>query len=253
MRGGIVKIENVMSAKGLSFVALFSLLALVASNVNFSPILGGASNQSFTFFQFMGPIASGFLGAGAGVLAVLLAQVVSFVYLGQSISPINILLLAPMLFAALYFANYAKGVSGASAGKAAQRISLGRLAPAAVSLVCMALFIAHPVGQQVWYYSLYWLVPAIVLALPENLLLRSYGSTFTAHAIGSTIFLYLVPSAPALWIALIPVVAFERTMFALGITGSYFAFNTVLSKVEAVAKSGMVSIDRRYVLFAQKA
>jgi len=245
MRGGIVKIENVMSAKGLSFVALFSLLALVASNVNFSQILGGTPNQAFTFFQFMGPIASGFLGAGAGILAVLFAQAISFVYLGQPISLINILLLAPMLFAALYFAKYSKGAAGSRA--------LGRLAPAAVSLVCMALFIAHPVGGQVWYYSLYWLVPAIALLLPERLFLRSLGSTFTAHAIGSTIFLYLVPSTPALWIALIPVVAFERTMFALGITGSYFALNTVLSKVEAVAKSGMVSIDHRYVLFAHKA
>lgn len=239
-----MKIENVMSAKGLAFVALFSLLALVASNVNFSQILGGTPNQTFTFFQFMGPIASGFLGAGAGVLAVLLAQVVSFVYLGQSISPINILLLAPMLFAALYFAAYSKGAAGSRA--------LGRLAPAAVSLVCMALFIANPIGRQAWYYSLYWLVPAIVLLLPENLFLRSLGSTFTAHAIGGVIWIYLIPTTPAFWMMLIPIVAFERTMFALGITGSYFALNTVLSKIEAIAKSGMVSIDRRYVLFANR-
>lgn len=242
--GGIVKIENVASAKGLAFLLLFTCIALIASSINFSSALG-APNQTFTFFQFMGPIASGFLGAGAGVLAVLLAQVVSFVMLGKSLELINILRLAPMLFAALYFAKYSKGAAGSR--------TLGRLAPAAISLLCMALFIAHPVGQQAWQYPLYWLIPVIVLALPENLFLRSLGSTFTAHSIGGIIWLYFIPTTPAFWMMLIPIVAFERTLFALGITGSYFALNTVLSKVEAVAASGFVAIDHRYVLFAQKA
>jgi len=230
-----MKIENVMSAKGLAFVMLFSVIVLVASSINFSTVLG-TPNQSFTFFQFMGPIASGFLGAGAGVLSVLLAQVISFVWMGKEIDLINVLRLLPMLFAALYFAKYSKG----------------KLAQAIVPLVCMALFIAHPIGQQAWVYSLYWLVPALVLLLPENLFLRSLGSTFTAHAIGGIIWLYFVPTTPAFWMMLIPIVAFERTLFALGITGSYYAFNTVLAKVESVAKSGLLSIDRRYVLMVAK-
>ncbi|MFA6489611.1 MAG: hypothetical protein WCT52_02915 [Candidatus Micrarchaeia archaeon] len=231
-----MKIENVSSAKGLAFIALFTAIVLISSNINFSTVLG-AENQQFTLFQFMGPIASGFLGAGAGVLAVLLAQVVSFVMLGKSLELINILRLAPMLFAALYFAKYGKG----------------KLVQAAVPLACMALFIAHPVGSQAWQYSLYWLIPAAVLMLPENLFLRSLGSTFTAHAIGGIIWLYFIPTTAAFWMMLIPIVAFERTLFALGITGSYFALNTVLSKVEAAMKSGMVAIDRRYVLFASRA
>ena len=232
-----MKVENVLSAKGLLFLMLFTGIALVASGINFSQILGGAPNQSFTFFQFMGPIAGGFLGAGAGVLSVLLAQLVSFFWLGQKLELINVLLLVPMLFAAFYFAKYSKG----------------KLVQAAVPIACMALFIAHPVGAQAWFYSLYWLIPAIVLLLPENLFLRSLGSTFTAHSIGSIIWLYAFPSTAAFWVALIPVVAFERLMFAGGISVSYVAFNTVLSRVEAVAKSGIVSIDRRYVLMAQKA
>ena len=211
-----MKVENVLSAKGLAFLLLFTAVALVASSINFSQVLGGAPNQSFTLFQFMGPIAGGFLGAGAGVLSVLLA---------------------PMLFAAFYFAKYAKG----------------KLIQAVVPLACMALFIMHPVGSQAWFYSLYWLIPAIVLFLPENLFARSLGSTFTAHSIGSVIWLYAFPSTAAFWVALIPVVAFERLLFASGISVSYVAFNTVLSRVEAVAKSGIVSIDRRYVLLAQKA
>lgn len=220
-----------LSAKGLGFLLLFSALVLVADNINFSKLVG-SSAQYFTFFQFMGPVASGFLGAGVGVLSVLLAEVVSFVMLGKSVELINILRLAPMLFAAFYFAKYAKG----------------KLVQAVVPIACMALFILNPIGAQSWQYSLFWLIPAIVLVLPENLFLRSLGTTFTAHAIGGVIWLYLMPTNPAYWMALMPIVAFERLLFALGITGSYFALNTVLSRVEAIAKSGLLSIDQRYVL-----
>ncbi|HBG07489.1 MAG TPA: hypothetical protein DDY22_18520 [Geobacter sp.] len=229
-----MRIENVLSAKGLAFLLLFTAIALAASSLNFSQVLG-AENQSFTFFQFMGPIAGGFLGAGAGVLSVFLAQIISFIYLGKAPELINIIRLAPMLFAALYFAKYSKG----------------KLWQAAVPLACMALFMLHPVGSQAWFYSLYWLIPAIVLLLPENLFLRSLGSTFAAHSIGGIIWLYFIPTTPEFWAALIPIVAFERLLFALGISGSYIAFNTVLSRFEAVAKSGLVAIDRRYVLLAE--
>lgn len=231
-----MKIKNVLSAKGLMFISLFTALAVVASGINFSSALG-AANQTFTFFQFMGPIAGGFLGAGAGILSVLLAQLASFVLLGKEIELINILRLAPMLFAALYFAKYSKG----------------KIAQATVPFICMALFMLHPVGAQAWYYSLYWLIPAIALLLPEHLFLRSLGSTFTAHAIGGIIWLYFIPTTPAFWLALIPIVAFERTLFAAGISVSYVAFNTLFSRVEAISKSGMLSIDRRYVIAQLKA
>ncbi len=231
-----MKIENVLSAKGLAFLLLFSAAVIVADRINFSKALG-AENQYFTLFQFMGPIAGGFLGAMAGALSVLLAEIISFIYLGKAFELINVLRLAPMLFAALYFAKYAKG----------------KLLQATAPLICMALFMLHPIGSQAWQYSLYWLIPAAVLLLPENLFLRSLGSTFTAHSIGGIIWLYLIPTTPAFWMALIPIVAFERILFALGISGSYIAFNTVLSRFEAVAASGMVAIDRRYVLMAQKA
>jgi len=229
-----MKIENIFSAKGLAFLLLFSALVLVADQINFSKALG-VENKFFTFFQFIGPISAGFLGAGAGVLSVLLAQVVSFVLLGKTVDIVNILRLLPMLFAAFYFAKYSKG----------------KFVQAAVPLACVALFITNPIGAQAWYFSLFWLIPAAVLLLPENLFLRSLGATFSAHAVGGIVWLYFVPTTPAFWLALIPVVIYERTLFALGISGSYIALNTVLDRVEAVAKSGVLSIDRRYVLFAQ--
>ncbi len=231
-----MKIGNVLSAKGLAFVMLFSLLVLAADSINFSSILGAAANQSFTLFQFIGPVAGGFLGAGVGALSVLLAEVVSFFWLGKELNPINILRFTPMLFAAIYFAKYARG----------------KFAGAAVSLVCMAAFIAHPIGAQAWIYSLYWLIPAIALALPSHLFLRSLGSTFTAHSIGSVIWLYAFPSTAAFWLALIPVVAFERFLFASGISISYVALNALFARVEAIAKSGFVFVDQRYALVSAK-
>jgi len=231
-----MKIGNILSITGLSFVMLFSLLVLAADSINFSAILGGAANQSFTLFQFIGPIAGGFLGAAAGALSVLLAEVVSFFWLGKEVNLVNLLRLAPMLFAAIYFAKYARG----------------KFAGALVSLACMAAFIAHPVGQQAWVYSLYWLIPAIALVLPEHLFLRSLGSTFTAHSIGSVIWLYAFPSTAVFWLALIPVVAVERLLFASGISISYVAMNALFSRVEAIAKSGFVFVDQRYALVPAK-
>jgi len=234
--GANMKIGNVLSAKGLVFVGLFSLLVLAADSINFSSILGGAANQSFTLFQFMGPIAGGFLGAGIGAISVLLAEVVSFFWLGKAFDMVNLLRLAPMLFAAAYFAAYSRG----------------KFAGALVSLACMAAFIAHPVGAQAWAYSLYWLIPSVALILPEHLFLRSLGSTFTAHSIGSVVWLYTFPSAPAFWLALIPVVAFERLLFASGISVSYIALNALFARVEAIAKSGVVFVDQRYALAMAK-
>ncbi|MEM4348638.1 MAG: hypothetical protein QXN37_03655 [Candidatus Anstonellaceae archaeon] len=227
-----MEIKDLFSVKGLTFLALFTLISVIASSINFSEVLGGPSNQTFTFFQFIGPIAGGFLGAGVGILSVVLAQLASFVILGKSLEVINVLRFLPMVFAAFYFAKYAKG----------------KLTQAAVPLLCMAAFVLHPVGSQAWVYSLYWLIPLIALILPENLFARSLGATFTAHSIGSVIWLYSFPSTPEFWIALIPVVAFERLLFASGIAVSFVAFSTVLARVDAIAKSGLIHIDRRYVV-----
>jgi len=67
---------------------------------------------------------------------------------------------------------------------------------------------------------------------PGRLFAKSLGATFTAHSIGSTIWIWTIPSTALLWNTLIPIVAVERTLFALGIMVSYLLFNTALSKLE---------------------
>ncbi|OIO21307.1 hypothetical protein COV61_02760 [Candidatus Micrarchaeota archaeon CG11_big_fil_rev_8_21_14_0_20_47_5] len=226
-----------MNMKETVFILVFSLAALIASQVNFSPLLG-AQNQSFTFFQFFGPMAGGFLGIAGGAASVLIAQLAGFLLAGNEFSLFNALRFLPMILAAAYFARN----GGKAIGKSA-------LALSAIPILCMALFILHPIGGQVWYYSLYWLIPALMLVLfPGRLIARSLGSTFSAHAAGSVAFLYLLPSTPALWLTLIPIVAFERGLFAGGIAVSYVVANTLLEKLSAKLDLTALAIDKSYCL-----
>jgi hypothetical protein len=136
-----------------------------------------------------------------------------------------------MLFAAYSFGRYAK-----------------KNYAAFVPLLCMAAFMLHPIGSQVWYYSLYWLIPPLAHLFAKRLFFRSLGATFTAHAIGSTLWLYAIPMPPEAWIMLIPIVAFERILFAAGISISYVVLNTVLDKLEAIVPSEIVHVNPAYVI-----
>lgn len=225
--------EFKFSRRDFAFLAIFGIAALVAARINFSQALG-APNQYFTMFQFFGPVAAAFIGPVLGIGAILASEVVNVILLGKSFTLLEIARLFPMLFASYYFVKFGKG----------------KLVQVIVPLACIILFISHPVGAQAWFFSLYWLIPALATLFPLRLFARSLGATFTAHAIGGVVWLYLLPTTPAFWVALIPIVAFERLMFASGISVSYVAFNTLLARVEFIVKSGVVAIDGRYVLFS---
>jgi hypothetical protein len=235
----ITEVEKMILSKTTTkiiFLVLFTALALVGMDINFSKLVG-AENQFFTFFQFFGPISGGFLGAGFGVAAVLLAQLINFVLAGKELTLINVVRLLPMLFAAYYFA------------KNKERMFDDKLS-ILVPLVAIIAFIAHPIGAQVWYFSLYWLIPIIVKFLPDRLILRSLGATFTAHAVGGAFWIWAVPMTAEQWNMLIPVVAYERALFALGITISYVVFANILSALDRVLHSNIskaIDLDKRYV------
>tara|TARA_Y100000031_G_scaffold114388_1_gene126467 strand:- start:504 stop:965 length:462 start_codon:yes stop_codon:yes gene_type:complete len=123
-----------------------------------------------------------------------------------------------------------------------------------IPLLCMFLFIIHPIGNQVWFFSLYWLIPVLGKILPKKipgkLFFRSFGATFTAHAVGSVLWIYTVPMPAEAWLGLIPIVAYERFLFGVGIAGSFVLFTTAL---DYVVKKWKVSdkvlfLDRRYTL-----
>lgn len=231
--------KNLFTKKRLIFLAIFTVLVLVGKNINFSPLIG-AENQFFTLFQFFGPIAGAFLGSVFGVVAVLIAQLIDFFVVGKEASWLNIMRLAPMLFAAFYFGS--------------KKRNLNVIFP----LIAIGLFILHPVGRQVWFYSLFWTIPIIARVLPKkyslSVPLRSLGATFTAHAVGGALWIWTVPMTPEMYIALLPITAFERLLFAAGIGISYVGFNALLDKVlvklHIKVPSDVLRIEKRFTLRA---
>ena len=103
--------------------------------------------------------------------------------------------------------------------------SYNRAVKIGISLVCMVLFIAHPIGLYAAPYALYWLIPIACAFAGKNRFLTALSSTFVAHAVGSVMHLYMVNAmSSAAWLALIPIVAIERLVLALGM---YVAFGCV--------------------------
>ncbi|MBI3036402.1 hypothetical protein HYY73_01410 [Candidatus Woesearchaeota archaeon] len=223
-----------LGKKEAIFFVGFTVLVFIAQSINFSA-LTGTKNQFFTLFQFFGPIAGGILGSTFGVLTVLFAQTAQFIAAGKEITMLNVLRLLPMLFAAGYFSSKGKKVT----------------ASIMVPLVCIAIFLAHPIGRQAWYFSLFWTVPLIAKLMPQRLFLRSLGATFTAHAVGGAIWAWTVPMTVQQWNLLIPVVIIERLLFATGISVSYVAINSALDKLKAIVPSGFVNVDTNYI-FSRK-
>ena len=223
--------------KKILFFLLFFALVLIGQQVNFSPLLG-VDNQFFTLFQFFGPIAGGFLGPLYGAIVVMFSQAADFFIVGKEATWLNLLRFLPMIFAAYYFGSKKEYV-------------------ALVPLAGIALFVLHPVGREVWFYSLFWLIPVLAAMWPEKmkgkLLFRSVGSTFTAHAVGGAIWIWTVPMTAEQWVSLIPIVAYERVLFALGIAGSYIMLSTVLDYVVEKWKISLPSflwVEKKYSLLS---
>jgi len=224
-----------LSKRKLMFLGAFAVFAAIAEQINFAPIIGSDASY-FTLFQFFGPIVASFLGLGLGLVALAASQAVNMVVLGKAISLVSVLRLSTMLFAAYYFARIDF--------KKLDAVGIG------VPLACMALFVMTPAGAGAWYYSLYWLIPVAVRVFgwSKNLLARSLGATFTAHAIGSVIFAYSLPYTSAQWTALVPITAYERLMFAAGIAVSYVAFTTLIDRASERADFSELKVERAYSL-----
>jgi hypothetical protein len=103
-------------------------------------------------------------------------------------------------------------------------------------LVCMTLFIAHPVGSQAALYTSYWFIPVALYFGPRNLYTRALAAVFVAHALGSVIWLYTGTISADTWNSLIPVVAWERLFMACGIVFCEFIFLCFAQACRTVAR-----------------
>lgn len=94
--------------------------------------------------------------------------------------------------------------------------------------LCMVLFVIHPVGNSAWLYAMYWLIPsAVYLSKRTHIFYQALGATFTAHAVGSVIWLYTVGMTADVWLGLIPIVACERLAYAAGMVVIYHAIKAL--------------------------
>ncbi|MDE1798699.1 MAG: hypothetical protein KGH63_04830 [Candidatus Micrarchaeota archaeon] len=221
-----------------TFVILFALIGVAALMVPVSA-LRGLTGQNFTLFDLFSALPAAFLGPATGVAAVLIAKLAGLLIVpGSQFDAISLLrALLPASAGALFFWSYKNKATSATNWLLLQVL---------VPLLAILLFVLNPAifGTAAMAFALYWTIPIIAAFIPSNLFLRSLGATFSQHAVGGVLWLYLVPGAanPAFWLALIPVVAVERFVFASGISLSYLGVNAVLSRIEWIAKSGHVHL-----------
>lgn len=128
----------------------------------------------------------------------------------------------PSLCAAANYSSFAAQTKYA----ALQKFFLNVVLP----LLCMLIFVAHPVGRVAWVYSLYWLIPVFFyFQKKETVWAVSLSSSFIAHAVGSMFWLFLMPMSPERWLLLIPIVAVERLLFAVASVVVYGAIKKVMA------------------------
>ena len=220
-----------VTKKKILFVIIFIVLGLAISQIPISSIVG--SKQSFTPFEFLGPTSGMFLGVWPAAISVFFVKLFSSLIGHQPFDITTLIRLFPTMLAAIYFG-----------------IPKSRKLILIVPLLSMLLFIAHPEGGKVWYFSLYWLIPIICFFKKDRLILNALGSTFTAHAVGSTAFLYTFSLPASVWVGLIPIVFMERMLFSAGIWVTYLAINTALDKLIVKRKISVLQplVNPRYVL-----
>lgn len=222
--------QQLITKKNLLFVAIFAVFGFIALQIPVTQIMG--SKVKFTVYDAFAPVAGSFIGSLPGVIAVFLMQFFNFLVQGARIEDAGtIIRFFPMLFAALYFAK--KG-----------RLNL--IIPA----LAIAAFIAHPIGRTVWYFSLFWLIPMVAYFLRDRFLFaRALGATFTAHAVGGALWIWVFSLPAPVWNSLIPVVIAERLLFALGISGSFILVNNLLGLLEKknILKLGFY-LDSKYLM-----
>ena len=95
------------------------------------------------------------------------------------------------------------------------------------------LFVVHPIGSAVYFYSFYWFIPMIVFAFfRKHIFAHALISAFVAHALGSLVWLYCYQLAAPYWIAAMPVVLFERCLIAFGIIATDKVYSSLFAQIK---------------------
>lgn len=109
-----------------------------------------------------------------------------------------------------------------------------------VPVAAMIAFVLHPTGAAAYSYTFFWLIPItaeLMKSKNNNLFLDQLIATFVAHAVGSVIWLYTIPTTPATWTSLLTIVPVERIIFASGATLSVMALHKITNVILLATKS----------------
>lgn len=222
-------IKQYFTKRNIIFIVIFTILGFIALQIPVAQLEG--SKAKFMAYDAFAPVAGAFIGTLPGVIAVFLMQFINFLIHGAVVEDAGtIIRFLPMIFAVLYFSK--KGKSNL-------------IIPA----LAIIAFVIHPVGRTVWYYALFWTIPIVAYFFREKFLLaRALGATFTAHAVGGALWIWFFAIPASVWISLIPVVALERSFFALGICASFILVNNLLALLQKkhILNLGFI-IDRKYL------
>jgi len=197
------------------FSLFFLILFLAFTKIKLTPILG--TKMKFSLSVFFGPTLAKILGVKLGTGIILLAHflgILTRIYKLKTIK--NLFTFFPIIFAGIYFSKIFKGE---------KKLIF-------IPLICILLFIFHPIGREVWFYCSFWLIPIFISLFKEKLdkvlkfpLFKIYGyslgAAFVDHAIGSVIFLYFLKIPAHFWIQAIPLTILERLLIAGGIEFFY--------------------------------
>lgn len=189
----------------------FALLTKWASLFKVSFIIG-SQFAWFSGVNIVVPLSGAFAGITGTFATLFLRMFFGLLFFGPT-SLSYLAFYAPGFCASLYWASLS--------------IAIRVVLPAA----CIMLFVLHPVGGLAYVYALYWLIPIALYFLGrKTIFFDALGSTLVAHAVGSVIWLYTVPTTPIFWLGLIPFVIVERVLFASGMVVMYHVLSCVHEK-----------------------
>ncbi len=218
------------------FMVVFSALFILTTKVKLTPIFG--TNTHFSLAAFFGPTLAKILGISFGTGSIILAHIVGFLLGFYSLKKwVDVFIFLPVMLGGIYFSKMFKG----------------DVKYVAIPLAAMVLFWLHPVGRNVWFYALFWLIPIVLLkgkARIEKILkhelpltyVYALAGTFVDHAIGSVIYLYALNIPEKFWLMAIPFTVIERLIMAGGITLTYFSIKVAIKAMKALANSVGVEI-----------
>jgi len=192
---------------------LYGLLLKVSGFLKISFLIGSQMIW-FSASNSIIPLAGAFGGIMGAALLFLVRQVIHLFFF-KTISLSFLAFCIPGFCASLYWATN------------------HLLIRVGIPVACMILFVLHPIAGNVWFYSLYWLIPILIhYNSRKSLFLHALASTFIAHAVGSVIWCYTMPMTETMWLALLPIVIVERILFALGMVIAHYMLTFIFEKID---------------------